>query len=76
MKFEIYNEPTPKEEPTFRLKLSKQTDGDVCLSAITADGGNWTLLLISTNGELYLASGIDKNTGLVLDKKGRLKVHK
>jgi len=76
MKFEIYNEPTLPKEPTLRLKLSMQADGDVCLSAIAADGGNWTLLLISTNGELYLASGIDKNTGFVLDKNGCLKVHK
>ena len=75
MKYEIYSESAPKEEPPVRLRLVRDSDGRVNVVTVKEDGGVWMYLIAFTpEGRLTRQSFIDPALGLDLDDRGRIKL--
>jgi len=77
MKFEIYDQ-EKSDEQVLRLKLVYDSDIDgVALVSVYEDGSEeYFLVGITKDGELKRCEGIGKETGLKLDKDGRIKESK
>ena len=75
MKYEIYSESAPKEKPSVRLRLVRDSDGTVNVVAVEEDGGVWMYLITFTpEGRLTRQRSIDLALGLDLDDRGRIKL--